>query len=56
MFKSACWFKHEIMEEKIMNENSDGNENPDEKEKQIENQVNFNCVKTHFNCGCGCCY
>ena len=20
------------------------------------NQVNFNCVKTHENCGCGCCY
>ena len=22
--------------------------------KLILNYVNFNCVKTHFNCGCGC--
>ena len=43
VFKSACWFRHEILEEKIMNENSDGienrdgNEKSDGKKKQIEN-------------------
>ena len=48
-FKSAWWFRHEILHEQIINENSYKNENSDQNKNQVERKNQMERKKSDEN-------